>query len=59
MLYGTPNWDTARDILNKYNVRYVYIGDLEQSTYRVQEAKFKQNLIQVFQHGNVTIYGVP
>ena len=58
-LYRTPNWDTAHEILNKYNIRYVYIGDLEQSTYPVQEAKFQRNLNRVFQQGNVTIYEVP
>jgi YYY domain-containing protein len=58
-LYRTPNWDTAHEILNKYNIRYVYIGDLEHSTYPVQEAKFQRNLIQVFQQGSVTIYEVP
>ena len=47
------------EILKKYDIRYVYVGDLERSTYPVQEAKFQQNLIQVFQQGNVTIYEVP
>ena len=59
LLYRTANWTTAHDILNKYNIRYVYIGDLEQSTYPVQESKFQRNLIQVFQQGSVTIYEVP
>jgi uncharacterized membrane protein len=43
----------------KYNVRYVYIGMLERTTYPVQEDKFHQNLLQVFQQGGVTIYQVP
>ncbi len=59
LLYSTPNWETARQILQKYAVRYVYIGGLERSTYTVQEEKFQQNLIQVFHQGNVTIYQVP
>lgn len=59
LLYRTSNWVSAHDILSKYNIRYVYIGDLEHSTYPVQEAKFQQNLIKVFQQGNVTIYEVP
>ena len=59
LLYRTANWTTAHDILNKYNIRYVYIGDLERSTYPVQESKFQRNLIQVFQQGSVTIYEVP
>jgi len=59
LLYSTPSWEPARDILNKYGIRYVYVGDLERSTYAVQEEKFRHNLAQVFQRGNVTIYQVP
>lgn len=59
MLYTTSNWQTALDILKKYNVRYVYIGGLERSMYHVQEDKFKQHLKQVYQLGDVTIYEVP
>jgi len=58
-LYSTPNWDTARDIIARYNIKYVYVGDLERSTYQVQEAKFQKNLALVFQQGGVAIYEVP
>jgi YYY domain-containing protein len=58
-LYSTPNWDTARAILEKYSIQYVYVGDLERATYAVQEEKFQKNLRQVFQRGNVAIYEVP
>ncbi len=59
LLYSTPNWETAHTILQKYGIRYVYVGGLERSTYTVQEDKFQQNLVKVFQQGNVTIYQVP
>ena len=58
-LYATLNWQPALDIIRQYNIRYVYVGGLERSTYPVQEDKFQSNLIQVFQQGNVTIYEVP
>jgi uncharacterized membrane protein len=58
-LYATLNWQPALDIIRQYNIRYVYVGGLERSTYPVQEDKFQRNLIQVFQQGNVTIYEVP
>jgi hypothetical protein len=58
-LYSTPDWQTASDLLKKYDIRYVYIGGLERSTYPVQEDKFHSNLVQVFQQGSVTIYQVP
>lgn len=59
LLYATSNWQTALDILKKYNVRYIYIGGLERSTYHVLEDKFKQHLKQVYQLGDVTIYEAP
>ena len=57
-LYSTPDWQAALAIINQYNIRYIYIGDLERSTYPVQEDNFRTHLTQVFQHGNVTIYEV-
>ncbi|MCL4530928.1 MAG: DUF2298 domain-containing protein [Chloroflexi bacterium] len=59
LLYSTSNWQTALSILKRYNIRYVYIGNLERSTYPVQEEKFRSNLVQVFKQGAVTIYEVP
>jgi uncharacterized membrane protein len=58
-LYTTPDWGTAQDILGRYNIRYVYIGDLERSTYPVHEDKFARNMAQVFQQGSVTVYEAP
>ena len=58
-LYSTPDWVTAQDIIKRYNIRYVYVGGLERSTYRVSEEKFNVFLKPVFQQGNVVIYQVP
>jgi YYY domain-containing protein len=58
-LYSTPDWNTAQGIISRYNIRYVYIGPLERSTYTVNEEKFKKFLKAVYQQGNVTIYEVP
>ncbi len=57
-LYATPDWQTARDILEQYHIRYVYVGDLERSA-PLQEEKFGRYLQVAFQSGNVTIYEVP
>jgi len=57
-LYSTPNWQAALAIIHQYNIQYIYIGDLERSTYQVQEDKFRAHLTQVFHQGNVTIYEV-
>jgi uncharacterized membrane protein len=59
LLYSTAKWETANGILQKYNIRYVYIGTLERTTYSVQEEKFRTHLKIVFQQGLVTIYEVP
>jgi YYY domain-containing protein len=55
-LYKTSDWNTARTILDEYNIRYVFVGDLEHSTYHVNEVKFQNNLKPVFQQGSVIIY---
>ncbi len=58
-LYNTPSWQTAQQIIHKYSIKYIYIGDLERSTYNVEEAKFQRNLVTAFKQGGVTIYEVP
>jgi uncharacterized membrane protein len=59
MLYSTPNWDMAQVILDKYDIAYVIVGDLERSAYAVSEGKFEARLQLVFQSGQVNIYRVP
>ncbi|MDR3576284.1 MAG: DUF2298 domain-containing protein [Anaerolineaceae bacterium] len=55
-LYKTTDWKTAKAILDEYNIRYVFIDDLERSTYHVNAVKFQNNLKPVFQQGSVIIY---
>jgi uncharacterized membrane protein len=66
LLYCTRDWRAARDILGKYNIRYVVVGPLERSAYQpdpaycpagLVEAKFIRNLSPVFESGGVAIYG--
>lgn len=59
ILYTTPDWQTTQTLLQQYNVRYVVVGNLERTTYRVNEAKFNNFLQPVFQQGSVTIYEAP
>jgi len=58
-LYTTPDWDIAQEIINRYNIRYVYVGNLERTTYPINEEKFNLFLRPVYQQGNVTVYEVP
>ena len=56
-IYTTPDVLTARKFLNKYNVTYVYVGDLERQKYpTLSEEKFKQLGKVVFQIGNSRLY---
>ena len=58
-LYTTNDWLTTQDIINRYDIRYIFVGNLERSTYNVNEEKFNRILRPVFQQGNVTVYEVP
>jgi YYY domain-containing protein len=58
-LYSTRNWEEAEQILRQYEIRYVYIGARERSTYRLFEAKFERFLTPVFRQGEVVIYESP
>jgi YYY domain-containing protein len=58
-LFTTADWATAQEIINRYNIRYVYVGPLERKTYPVNEEKFRLFLKLVYQQGDVSIYEVP
>lgn len=58
-LYTTGDWQTAKAILDRYEVRYLVVGSLERSAYPVNEGKFQRNLEIGFQDGSVTIYLAP
>ena len=55
-LYTSRNWEEAQSILDQYNIRYIYIGGLERSTYQIEETKFSDVLRVVFQSGRAVIY---
>ncbi len=58
-LYTSNDWITTQDIINRYHIRYIFVGNLERTTYHVNEEKFNRFLKPAFQQGNVTIYEVP
>jgi len=58
-LYTTGDWGITREIIHRYHIRYIYVGNLERTTYRVNEEKFNRFLSLVFQQGNVMIYEAP
>jgi hypothetical protein len=67
-LYCTGQWDLARVILEKYDVRYLVVGDVEYSTYAagsdycpggIRVDKFELRLQPIFRNERLTIYEVP
>ncbi len=59
IIFRSGRWEEVKQILEKYGVRYVFVGPLERSTYLVNEANFDSHLKVVFRQGDVTIYEVP
>jgi YYY domain-containing protein len=63
-LFGDPSLVTARKILDRYGVKYVYVGELEKAYYPAESlAKFDQMtqegaLRVAYQNPGVTIYEV-
>lgn len=56
-IYGQDNWEETAQILNRYDVEYVYVGPLEVSTYGSQAAqKFEDRLEVAFANNDVIIY---
>ena len=58
-LYSVNDWTITQDVIDRYNIRYIYVGNLERSTYQVNEEKFNRFLKPVFQQGSATIYEAP
>jgi len=58
-LYTTNDWVATQEIIDRYHIRSIIVGNLERTTYQVNEEKFNRFLKPVFQQGNVTIYAVP
>ena len=56
LLYSANDWESAKQILDRYGIRYVYIGKPEQSSYAVSEEKFRNNLAAIFINPETTIY---
>lgn len=58
-LYTTANWVEAQAIIEKYDIRYIFIGNLERVSMPVNEEKFFLYLQPIFQQGGTAIYEAP
>ena len=56
VLYSSPNWNRALEIIDRYDISYVIVSAFERSAYRVNEIKFQNNLSIAFQNAEVSIY---
>ena len=57
LLYEAPDWETVQPILQAYDVAYVYLGPLEQSSYQpVEERKFELYMTKIYESAEVRIY---
>lgn len=56
-LFKSPDWEQTQQILKTYNVKYVYVGELERMTYQpIFDGKFDAFMELVFQNDRVRIY---
>jgi YYY domain-containing protein len=58
-LYEAKTWEQVEPIIEQYNIRYIYVGGLENLAYHVDTGKFNDVLEPVYSNQNVTIYEVP
>ena len=57
-IYETHSWETAKELIDLYEIRYVFVGSAEKSAYNIQDKKFDRNLTKVFESGACAIYQV-
>ncbi|MEN6524846.1 MAG: hypothetical protein ABFD14_14085, partial [Anaerolineaceae bacterium] len=58
-LYKTTDWTEAEAIIQRYQIHYIVVSSLENSTYHANTVKFDKFLKIAFQNSAVTIYEVP
>jgi uncharacterized membrane protein len=56
VLYSTADWDRTAEILTRYNIRYIYVGPLEASNYKLDDRKFITHLQLAFASETVKIF---
>jgi uncharacterized membrane protein len=58
-LYVTDDWSKALEIIQRYNIRYIYLGSMEKNLYKTDGAKLKANLPVIYANNSVSIFEVP
>lgn len=58
-LYETEDLTAAKNLIKKYKVEYVFVGDLERQKYpKMNDAKFKMLGTPIYQNGQTKIYKI-
>lgn len=57
-LYESPNKKLTKQIINKYNISYIYIGDMEKEKYKISEEKFSDLGFLIYARGTTRIYKI-
>jgi len=58
-LFRARQWQQVSEIIEKYNIRYIFLGSLERSVYRANDELFRTHLVEVFRSNDVIIFEVP
>ena len=60
LAYSTLNSDEAMAVLERYDVEYVYVGNLEREQYgEAGLSKFAKFMVIAYENPDVTIYRMP
>jgi uncharacterized membrane protein len=60
LLFSDPTWNTARMIINKYGIDYIFFGSSERDKFgSASETKFQDNLELVCASGATHVFHVP
>jgi uncharacterized membrane protein len=59
-IYESPDFESVRDLIDKYEIQYIFVGALERRDYdQAGLAKFASACTEVFRSGDTQIYMVP
>ena len=58
-IYTSPDIEQTKELLDKYNVSYVYVGSIERARYGIDDtSKFDAFMDRILDEGDVTIYKI-
>jgi uncharacterized membrane protein len=57
MLYRSGLWDKTKEVLDKYDITYVFVGIYEIEKYNANSSVFEAHLTRLYSVGDVVVYG--